>query len=183
MKKQVDASSYTTSRGTTGQGGRCVSRSRSDQPLRGPQGTRGASHGRGNDRLPLDRARSRQQTSCKDRFWRAGGNGACPGRASLLRDCPLSPCLCLSAVLFGLPLFQVHARPGPCATTWVSAIWLCSADPAQPERCGDGEYRDLLPQSVAVYADDVADGKLLRKLHGAFSVRRKTCAEPCPTWR
>ena len=169
--------------GRCGQGGRGVSRSWSDQPLRGPQGTRGASHGRGNDRLPLDRARSRQHASCKDRLWRAGGNGACPGRASVLRDCPLSPRLCLSAVMFGLPTTQVDARPGPCATTWVSVIWLCSAGPAQPQRGGDGEDRDLLPQSVAVHADDVGDGMLLRKLHRAFSVRRKTCADVGRTWR
>lgn len=113
-------------------------------------------HGRGDDRLPLDRARPRQHASCKDRFWRAGGNGACPGRGSVLRDYPLSPCLCLSAAMFGLPPIQVHARPGSCAMTWVSVIWLCSAGPAQPQCCGDGEDRDLLQQSVAAQADDVA---------------------------
>lgn len=138
--------------------------------------------GEESSRLPLGRARPWQRTSCKDRLWRAGGNGACPGRASVLRDFPLSPRLCLSAVMFGLPAIQVHARPGPCATTWVSVIWLCSADPAQPRCCGDGEDRDLLPQSVPAHADDVADSTHRCKLHRAFSFRRKTCAGVVRTW-
>ena len=85
--------------------------------------------------------------------------------------------------MFGLPAMQVHALPGPCATMWVSVIWLCSADPAQPQSCGVGEDRDLLQQSVAAHANDVSDGTHRRKLHRAFSVRRKTCADADRIWR
>lgn len=60
---------------------------------------------------------------------------------------------------------------------------VCSACPDQPQRCGDGEDRDLLQQSVAAHSGDVADGTHRRKLHRAFSVHRKTCADASLTWR
>jgi hypothetical protein len=40
-----------------------------------------------------------------------------------------------------------------------------------------------LQQSVAAHADDLAGGTHRRKLHRAFSVRRKTCANAGRTWR
>ena len=60
---------------------------------------------------------------------------------------------------------------------------VCSACPEQPQRCGDGEDRDLLQQSVAAHTDDVADGTHRRKHHRALSVRRKTCVDASLTWR